>query len=138
MKIQTYHRSSKTITAPECSSNLKLVFRCWVCKAIGCDDELVDFYCGPSEDGDFVALWLVSNFDPPESLVPQAVAWTRNGNLPAYHWAQLLKGYWSAERDHNDCEEPNCSKVEHIEGSLMSPDEVEQVALSVWPDLKHL
>jgi hypothetical protein len=132
MKITTYLDSA---AAPEleCAPRPRLVYRCWIHKMPGFS-EILQFHYGPSLDGRSIALWLSSDWSLPESSERFAVAWTTDKKLSSKPWADFLRAYWMAEKDQNLWDEPNFSEIKSTPRSLMKPDEIWALALSVWPE----
>jgi hypothetical protein len=77
-------------------------------------------------------LWLSTDWSPPDSVLRYAVAWTTEKKLPARPWAELLQAYWMAERDQHSWGKPNFTEVVPTPRSLMSPEEIQSLAKSVW------
>jgi hypothetical protein len=131
MKVLTYLDSNAKASDLECAPRPRLVYRCWIDKGPGFSEEL-NFHYGPAVGGKAIALWLSSDWSPPDSQLRYAVAWTTQKNLPAKPWTELLKAYWKAERDYNYLDEPNFSEIVPTPRSLMTPEEIRSIAQAVW------
>jgi hypothetical protein len=132
MKISTYRDFNVEACELECAPRPRLVYRCWIYKGPGFTEKM-SFHYGPTVGGDAFALWMSSDWSSRDSLLRYAVAWTTAKDLPAKPWAELLKAYWTAERDDSCWNKPNYSEIEPTPRSLMTPEEIQSVARIVWP-----
>jgi hypothetical protein len=133
MQIKTYLDSNAEAVDLECAPRPRLVFRCRYDKGPGFSEEL-NFHYGRALGGNEIALWLSSDWTPPDSQLRYAVAWTVQNNLPAKPWTELLMAYWKAERDCNHWDEPNFSEIVRTPRSLMTPVEIWSIVEALWPE----
>jgi hypothetical protein len=129
-KITTYLDDSAGVALTP-QPKPRLLFKAWLSHGPGHDEDLA-FYVGPDDENTHDVLWLESDYAEGAT----ALAWVQRGILSGDELNNaLLEAYWQREKDENESEEPNYTEVLKTQGAALSPEQVNELANKIWPEL---
>jgi hypothetical protein len=128
-KVLTYVESDAADLEP--APRAKLLFAAWLSKGPGFDEHLL-FFVGPSRCKRYDVLWHESDWH--DDGGKSALAWLPKGQLTGRKlWETLLTECWKAEKAGWDYDKPIFDEVSFDKRSLVSSEQVYEMADRIWP-----
>jgi hypothetical protein len=111
----------------------RLLFAAWFSHGPGFQENLL-YFVGPSKCKRYDVLWSESDWDDADDGGRKASAWIEKGQLSRRKlWETLLTKCWKAEKAGWGYEKPLFDEVSFDKRSLLSSEEVWEMADRIWP-----